>query len=47
MKATMKVSLILFLLGIFISSGFAQEENRKGSNFDKETRVFCRSFGLL
>lgn len=36
----MKVSLILFLLGIFISSGFAQEENRKGSNFDKETRFF-------
>ena len=40
MKITFNISLIILLLGFCITSGFAQDENRKGSSFEKEEKFF-------
>ena len=40
MKATIRAPLALFLVSIFLSSGFAQVENLKGSSFDKDKKFF-------
>lgn len=40
MKIVSKVSLILLFLGTFVFSGFTQERNLRGSNFEKGTKFF-------